>query len=101
MRLWRLAGTKYVAVLLVAGVWMLFFDQYNLRSQQEVQAQINRLRQDKVHYQRAINALRYEDDHLFSDPEALERFARERYYMKRSNEDVYVVVEAEPDETPK
>jgi cell division protein FtsB len=92
-RLWRLAGTKYVLVLLSATVWMLFFDRYNLHSQQRVQNQIERLQQDRDHYQQAIHALDYEVDQLFTDAEELERFARERYYMKRPNEDVYVVVE--------
>lgn len=92
-RLWRLTGTKYVIVLLVASVWMLLFDRYDLRSQQRVQAQIERLAQDRAHYQQAIHALDYEVDQLFTDAEELERFARERYHMKRPNEDVYVVVE--------
>jgi cell division protein FtsB len=91
-RLWRLAGTKYLIVLMIAAVWMLFFDRYNLRSQQQVEAQIERLEQDRAHYQQAINALDYEVDQLFTDAEELERFARERYHMKRPNEDVYVVV---------
>jgi cell division protein FtsB len=94
MRCWKLAGTKYVIVLLLAGGWMLVFDRYNLRSQQQVKAQTERLEQDRRHYQQAINALDYEVDQLFSDPEELERFARERYHMKRPNEDVYVVVKA-------
>jgi len=92
-RLWRLAGTKYLIVLMIATVWMLFFDRYNLRSQQRVQAQIERLQQDRAHYRQAISALDYEVDQLFTDGEELERFARERYHMKRPNEDVYVVVE--------
>ncbi len=94
-RLWQAAATKYVLVLLVAGVYMLFFDRYNLRSQQRVQKQIEDLKADKVHYQRAINALTYEAEQISSDPETLERFARERYHMKRPNEDVFVITEAE------
>jgi len=92
-RLWNTAITKYVVVLLVAGTWMLLFDRYNLQAQREVQTQIRALQEDKAYYETAINQVDYEVDQLFSDEEELERYAREHYYFKRSNEDVFVIVE--------
>lgn len=92
-RLWLAAGTKYFLVLIVAGIYMLWWDRYNLHSQQQVKEQIEQLKADRNHYRHAIDALEYEAEQIRHDRETLERFGRERYYMKRTNEDVYVVVE--------
>ncbi len=92
-RIWRAAGTKYVLVLLAAGIYMIFFDRYNLRSQAEVQEQIQELEKDRQHYQESIETLDYQAEQIKTDRETLERFAREKYHMKRPNEDVFVVVE--------
>jgi cell division protein FtsB len=94
LRLAKAALTKYVIVLLIAGIWMVFFDRYNLLSQYRMKQQIERLKQDESHYQQAIQSVDYEEDKVFSDREELERFAREKYYMRRSGEDVFVITEA-------
>ncbi|WNJ20530.1 septum formation initiator family protein [Pontibacter sp. G13] len=91
-RLRKASLSKYIAVLLAAGIWMLAFDRLNLISRYRVQQQIETLKQDKAHYQSAIKSLDYQEGQLFSDPEQLERFARERYHFKRSREDVFVIV---------
>lgn len=84
---------KYLLVLVVAGVWIVFFDNYNLRAQYKMKRKIERLEQDRTYYQSMIEDLDYERERLYNDAEEMERFARERYYMKRSNEDVFVIVE--------
>ncbi len=83
---------KYLLVLLVSGIWMLFFDRYNLISQIKMERQVQQLESDEAHYRARIDALDYERERLFSDGEELERFAREQYQMKRRNEDVFVIV---------
>ncbi len=92
-RFWRAAGTKYVLVLTGALMYLLWGDRYNLRSQHAVEDQIQELRADRDHYQKAIDELEYEAEQIRTDRETLERFGREQYYMKRSNEDVFVIVE--------
>ena len=100
-RLAKAALTKYVVVLLIAGVWMVCFDRYNLLSQYRMEQQIKRLKQDEAHYRHAIQSVNYESDRVFSDREELERFARENYYMRRPGEDVFVVATSpEPKATP-
>jgi cell division protein FtsB len=89
----KILRDKYVIVLLVAGLWMLFFDRYNLFSQAKMRNQISQLNADKAYYEKGIHDLDYEADKLFNDPEELEKFARERYLMKKRNEDVFVVME--------
>ncbi|RMG59566.1 MAG: septum formation initiator family protein [Bacteroidetes bacterium] len=92
-RIRRAAATKYFLVLLIAGIWMLFFDRYNLIAQYRMEARIESLQADLAHYQRALEQVEAEQDRLQGDPEALERYAREKYFMKKAGEEVFVVVE--------
>jgi cell division protein DivIC len=93
-RLAKASLTKYVVVLLIAGVWMVLFDRYNLLSQLRMSQQIERLKKDEAHYRHAIQSVGYEENKVFSDREELERFAREKYFMRRPGEDVFVITEA-------
>ncbi|MCB0835052.1 MAG: septum formation initiator family protein [Bacteroidetes bacterium] len=92
-KLLKFFTSRYFWVLLFAGVWMVFFDRYNLISQYKMKEQIKQLQKDEVHYQKSIEKLDFEADRLFNDQEELEKFAREKYYMKKPGEDIYVIVE--------
>lgn len=81
----------HLLILVFACVWMVFFDRYNLKSQFNMRQQIVELEQDKAFYIKSIEKVDYEYDKLFNSPEALEQYAREKYFMKRSDEDVFVV----------
>ncbi len=70
---------------------MLFFDSYNLEAQWRRRDKIAQMRADVQHYQSELQRLRAELDILHDDPAEVERLARERYQMRRSGEDVYVV----------
>lgn len=82
---------RLLAVLLV--VWMLFFDSNSLLEQWKRIAEINRLKEERNYYLKQTELTRLEQEQLFSDMEALERFARERYMMKRENEDIFILRE--------
>lgn len=92
-RLAKAAGTKYFLVLAVAGIWMFTFDRYNLISQKKVDQQISQYQNDINYYNDAIQELDHETARLFSDEQALEQYVREKYYMKKAGEDVFVIVE--------
>ncbi|MDX2285368.1 MAG: hypothetical protein NW241_14480 [Bacteroidia bacterium] len=96
LRIWQASGTKYLVILAAAGIWIALFDRYNLVSQQKVARQIEQLRQDKAHYEQALEKASYERERFFTDMEELERYAREQHLMKRPNEDLYIVTE-DPD----
>ncbi|MEL6135479.1 MAG: septum formation initiator family protein, partial [Bacteroidota bacterium] len=64
-----------------------------LLSQRKLDQQIEKLQVDRDFYIQAIEEIDIEASRLQNDPEAIERFAREKYYMKRPGEDVYVIVE--------
>ena len=83
---------KYTLTLLVFGVWMLFFDKNDLISQFKLRAQVHRMEQKKKFYTDKIQEICKEQQQLFASPASIEKFAREKYYMKKDNEDLYVIV---------
>ncbi len=83
---------KYVLCLLVFAVWMVFFDDRDvITTHFRYKKELNSLKESKTYYQEQIAATRQELEKLQSDPVLLEKYARERYRMKRDNEDLYIV----------
>jgi len=84
---------KYVIVLIAALVWFVFFDQNNLVQQYRLSRQLKNLEQEKEYYkeQIAIDTLLIRK--LTEDPSELERYAREKYLMKKKGEDIFIVPE--------
>jgi cell division protein FtsB len=73
-------------------IWLAFFDQHNFINQVEFKAELYRLNQDREYYQREIIQIEEDLNELLSDNRKLEKFARERYYMRKSDEDIFVFV---------
>lgn len=73
-------------------VWMLFFDQNNMIEQYKLRSQLNDLKEEKEYYLREMETAEREYHELFSNQESLEKFAREKYLMKRDGEDIFVIV---------
>ena len=71
---------------------MIFFDQQDLITTQVKQRnELNSLKSSRDYYQQEIEATRLELEQLKSDPAVLEKYAREKYRMKRDNEDVFIL----------
>ncbi|MCB9230219.1 MAG: septum formation initiator family protein [Bacteroidia bacterium] len=88
----KILKNRYLIVGTAALIWMLFFDQYALVSRMKLQSQIAELKRDRDFYQKEIVRINEEKEALFTDRFALERFAREKYFMKKDNEDLFIVV---------
>ena len=91
-RLIDLFKNKFFIVTLAFIVWMLFFDKNDLVSQYEYHQQVNSLKEERDFYQKETDKVNKDLDELTSNPQKLEKFAREKYLMKKSNEDVFVIV---------
>ncbi len=91
-RLFHLFKNKFFWVTAAFLVWMLFFDKNDLLSQYQSSQQLNKLKEEKAFYTNETAKVNKDLDELTSNPEQLERFAREKYLMKKENEDVYVIV---------
>jgi len=91
-RLIGLFRNKYFLITSAFVVWMTFFDKNDLLSQYQYRQQADKLRQERDFYKKETAQVTTELNELTSDKEALEKFAREKYLMKKENEDVFVVV---------
>ena len=91
-RLIDLFKNKFFIVTVAFIVWMLFFDKNDLVSQYEYHQQVNSLKEERDFYQKETDKVNKDLDELTSNPQKLEKFAREKYLMKKSNEDVFVIV---------
>ena len=98
--LWRQAfewfSNRYVLTTAVGLVWVTFISEIDLVYLAKSQLELNRLESQVAHYELEIEATRNQLVDLTSNPERLERFAREKYFMKRDNEDLFRIVAKEP-----
>lgn len=80
----------YVLVLTVFIVWMLFFDAHSLLFHRELNKEIEEIEYQKEHYKNEIVKDNKAIKEL-STEEGTERAARENYYMKKDNEDIFII----------
>lgn len=97
-RLVNLFRNKYFLVSAAFVVWMIFFDKNDLFSQYQYHQQVNKLKQDRAFYLQETAKVEKDLDELTSNPQKLEKFAREKYLMKKDNEDVFVIVQAKKED---
>jgi cell division protein DivIC len=84
---------KYVITITAFIVWMVFFDSDNIRTRRHYNAKLNELRQEKYFYLNEIRKDSTLTQKLLTDTLALEKYAREKYLMKKDKEDVFIVAD--------
>ena len=84
---------KYLLTIVGLAVWIAFFDKNDLKTQYELRKDVKLLEEERNYYAKEISGITADSKELTSDPKTLEKFAREKYYMKRDNEDIFVIVE--------
>ena len=84
---------KYTITSLVILTVLLFFDKNDIFSQLELRKKLNQLEDEKKYFIEEIAKSKSDMRELVSNPKNLERFAREKYLMKKDNEDIFVIVE--------
>ena len=89
--LMRSLRNKYLIALLVFLVWLLIFDRNNLIDRVRYIRTINDLEHQKQFYQERIDEDSRRLTELKTDKSNLEKFAREQYFMKKENEDIFVI----------
>ena len=88
----RVARSFYFLAGVGFLVWMLVFDANDLGKQFDIYRKWQELRGEKQYYLDNIEVVKRERAELMSSPALLEKFAREKYLMKRPGEDVFVLV---------
>ena len=86
----KIVSNKYLLILLLFGTWMLFLDNYSYMDQRVLNKQIDELQDNKKYYQDEIKKDK-ENIKLLKNQYQVEKYAREKYYMKKDSEDVYIV----------
>lgn len=92
-RIFSILKNKIVLASVAFIIWMLFFDRNDLSSQLNYINQRDNLKKEKVFYEKEIAEIEKNLQELSSDPKKLEKFAREKYLMKKENEDLYIIVD--------
>jgi len=83
---------KYVAATLLAVVWSTFIHDLGMLYVWRESRALRHLEQELLEVNQRNETLRQRQADIFANPKALERFARERYFMRRPNEEVYRIV---------
>ena len=90
-KIFSIISNKYLVALVLFGVIILFTDHNNLFEQRDRKQELKELQAKKEYYQQEISKTKKELAELSNNPAALEKYAREKFYMKRDNEDVFIV----------
>ena len=83
---------KYFICLVAFAAIMLFFDKNDIFTQNARVKELNELYQSKTYYQDQITSERKELEQLKSNPATLEKYAREKYLMKKANEELFIII---------
>lgn len=84
---------KYVIVIIVFIIAITLFDQNSVFSQMKLSNELSSLKEQNRYYKEQIVLNKKRLKQLRTDKENLEKFAREQYLMKRSDEDIFVIIE--------
>ncbi|MBC8035548.1 MAG: septum formation initiator family protein [Chitinophagaceae bacterium] len=83
---------KYILTLVCFFVWMVFFDDRDLITTHfRHPSELRQLEESRKYYTEQIRITREELDQLRSNSATIEKYAREKYHMKRENEDLFII----------
>ncbi len=84
---------KYLLSSLFFIVWMFWFDPKDIRTEMGRREKYKELKESESHLTNLIAKTQGELDQLKTNAQTIEKYAREKYYMKKDNEDIFIVSE--------
>lgn len=87
----KIISNKYVIATLVFAALILFLDEYNLMVTHRVHKEVNQLHAEEAALKEAITTDSLNAANLKNNLDAIEHYGRENYYMKRPDEDIFVI----------
>ena len=84
MNKYLITGTAFV-------IWMLFFDRNDISLQLKRVNELSKLHKSEVLMDNQIADTKKELDQLKTNPKTLEKYAREKFLMKKDNEDLFII----------
>ncbi|MFY8090548.1 MAG: FtsB family cell division protein [Chitinophagaceae bacterium] len=91
----KIITNKYFIAPAFMLVWLCFFDDVTLLDQKERLSQVKTLEKKKEYYIKEIAQANLELKAIEQSSEAIEKFARERYLMKKPGEDIFILTPVE------
>ncbi len=88
-----LLKNKYFLAILAFGIWMLFFDRNNMVNRYKQNRTMSKFQKEREFYLQEIEKDSIAFHELSSDTQNLIRFAREKYLMKKDDEDIFLIIE--------
>ncbi|CAI8340640.1 MAG: Uncharacterised protein [Owenweeksia sp. TMED14] len=88
---WKRLTSKYVLATMFFAFWMLFIDRSSVLIQFELDSRLQALEDGINFYKKELKQTENQIEALSSDPEKLERFAREKFWMHRPGEKIILV----------
>lgn len=76
------------------AIWISFFDRNDLFTQQSRNKELKKLERSAAFYETEIANTKKDLMDLTNKPAILEKFAREKFFLKRPNEDVFIITDS-------
>lgn len=91
-KLLGMSWNKYFITSVIFFLWIFVFGPSRLTIQWDLSKKLELVEAEKQFYLDEIAKNQKSSEDLMTNDDNLERFAREKYWMKRDNEDVYLVI---------
>ena len=89
-KIYKFLTNIYVAITIIFLIWMIFFDLNSFLSHYQLNSEINELKEQKKNLEIEIEKDKKLIEYL-KDMDNYEAFAREKYYMKKKDEEIYII----------
>ena len=89
-KIYKFLTNIYVAITIIFLIWMIFFDVNSFLSHYQLNSEINELKEQKKNLEIEIEKDKKLIEYL-KDMDNYEAFAREKYYMKKKDEEIYII----------
>jgi len=93
VKLLPLVKNKYILTLIIFFFWLLFFDSNNLIDRYKELRKLSQFEKDRIYFTERIEIDSKRLRQLKTSNKNLEKFAREQYFMKKPNEEIFVIIE--------
>lgn len=90
-RLLKIFRNKYLLSIVIFVVWVSFFDRNDLFTQYDRKQELQKLQTSTEFYEKEILTTKKDLRDLNNNPAVMEKFAREKFYLKRPNEEIFLV----------
>lgn len=81
---------KYPIIIVALLLWILIFAQYDIITVWKQKTELNEIKNKKKYLEAEVLKIQKEKERLANDPKEIEKQSRERYFMKKDHEDVFI-----------